>query len=118
MFHVLLGSRFSFNQVQDYGRNEIRKEIGAKSYWHIVYVDRTKWKKQMTARVKIAERSGLWPSVELTGPYGSLQQTFLCPLFSSLSGDSDEAGESRTEEEASENDEEDEDRQDINVDDE
>ncbi|XP_022661739.1 homeobox protein Hox-A7-like isoform X2 [Varroa destructor] len=79
---------------------------------------RTKWKKQMTARVKIAERSGLWPSVELTGPYGSLQQTFLCPLFSSLSGDSDEAGESRTEEEASENDEEDEDRQDINVDDE
>ncbi|OQR67870.1 hypothetical protein BIW11_04678 [Tropilaelaps mercedesae] len=74
---------------------------------------RTKWKKQMTARVKIAERSGLWPSVELTGPYGSLQQTFLCPL---LAGDSEEVGECRTED--SDNDEDEGERQDINVDEE
>lgn len=62
----------------------------------------------------MAERSGLWPSVELAGPYGGLQQTFLCPLLTT--GDSDEAAESRTEEE-SENDDQEEEPQDINVDD-
>lgn len=70
----------------------------------------------MTARVKIVERSGLWPSVELSGASCGFQQTFLCPLLASV-GDSDEAGESRAEESDIE-DEDDEERQDINVDDE
>lgn len=65
----------------------------------------------MTARVKLVERSGLWPTVELAG--GGFQPALFCPILSVTS-----------EEEATDgshietSDVEDEEPQDINVDEE
>ena len=55
----------------------------------IIIVFRTKWKKQLTARMKIAQRQGLWPAHYLPSAhaFAPFLSTSYCQLSSAALGD-------------------------------